>query len=138
MLCVEDYIDALEWSQTVGGLEGLIARADANTKAIADWVAKTDWVDFLASRPETRSNTSVCLKVVDPAITALPDEKQAALVKADRPLKTLLEARSRANLPVLVVDDENRLQGLVTEREMIHAILEKRGVDAPAVNGGSA
>jgi phosphoserine aminotransferase len=82
MLCVEDYIDALEWSQTVGGLEGLIARADANTKAIADWVSKTDWVDFLASRPETRSNTSVCLKVVDPAITALPDDKQAALVKA--------------------------------------------------------
>jgi ABC-type proline/glycine betaine transport system ATPase subunit len=71
-------------------------------------------------------------------IPAWRTRKQAALVKADRPLKTLLEARSRANLPVLVVDDENRLQGLVTEREMIHAILEKRGVDAPAVNGGSA
>jgi phosphoserine aminotransferase len=82
MLCVEDYIDALEWSQKVGGLEGLIGRADANTKAIADWAAKTPWVDFLANSADIRSNTSVCLKVVDPAITALPDDKQAAFVKA--------------------------------------------------------
>ena len=82
MLCVEDYIDALEWSQKVGGLEGLIARADRNTKTIADWVAKTPWVDFLAKSADIRSNTSVCLKVVDPAITALPDDKQAAFVKA--------------------------------------------------------
>ncbi len=82
MLCVEDYIDALEWSQKVGGLEGLIGRADANTKAIADWAAKTPWVDFLAKSADIRSNTSVCLKVVDPAITALPDDKQAAFVKA--------------------------------------------------------
>ncbi len=82
MLCVEDYIDALEWSQKVGGLEGLIGRADANTKAIADWAAKTPWVDFLAKSDDIRSNTSVCLKVVDPAITALPDDKQAAFVKA--------------------------------------------------------
>ncbi len=82
MLCVEDYIDALEWSQKVGGLEGLIGRADANTKAIADWAAKTPWVDFLANSPDIRSNTSVCLKVVDPAITALPDDKQAAFVKS--------------------------------------------------------
>lgn len=82
MLCVEDYIDALEWSQKVGGLEGLIGRADANTKTIADWVAKTPWVDFLAKSADIRSNTSVCLKVVDPAISALPDDKQAAFVKA--------------------------------------------------------
>jgi phosphoserine aminotransferase len=82
MLCVEDYIDALEWSQKVGGLEGLIGRADANTKTIADWVARTPWVDFLAKSADIRSNTSVCLKVVDPAITALPDDKQAAFVKA--------------------------------------------------------
>jgi phosphoserine aminotransferase len=82
MLCVEDYIDALEWSQKVGGLEGLIGRADANTKAIADWAAKTPWVDFLAKSADIRSNTSVCLKVVDPAIAALPDDKQAAFVKA--------------------------------------------------------
>lgn len=71
-------------------------------------------------------------------IPAWRSRSQAPLVRADRPLKTLLEARSRANLPVLVVDDGGRLQGLVTEREMIHAMLEKRGVDAPAVNGGVA
>jgi len=82
MLCVEDYIDALNWAKSVGGLKGLIARADANTKALADWVAKTDWVDFLASVPATRSNTSVCLKVVDPAITALAEDAQAAFAKA--------------------------------------------------------
>lgn len=88
MLCVEDYIDALNWGKTVGGLEGLIARADANTKAIADWVEKTPWIDFLAADPAIRSNTSVCLKVSDPAITALSDEAQAAFAKT---LASLLE-----------------------------------------------
>jgi phosphoserine aminotransferase len=82
MLCVEDYIDALQWAKTVGGLEGLIGRADANSKAIADWVARTDWVDFLAVSANIRSNTSVCLKVVDPAITALSSDEQAAFVKS--------------------------------------------------------
>ena len=81
MLCVEDYIDALQWSKSIGGLEGLIGRADANLKAIADWAAKTDWVDFLASDVAIRSNTSVCLRIVDPAITALSTEQQAAFVK---------------------------------------------------------
>ncbi len=81
MLCVEDYIDALQWSKSIGGLDGLIARADANLKAMADWVAKTDWVDFLAGDAAIRSNTSVCLKIVDPAITALSTEQQAAFVK---------------------------------------------------------
>jgi len=81
MLCVEDYIDALQWSKSIGGLEGLIGRADANLKAIADWAAKTPWVDFLASDVAIRSNTSVCLKIVDPAITALSSEQQAAFVK---------------------------------------------------------
>jgi phosphoserine aminotransferase len=82
MLCVEDYIDALVWAKSVGGLKGMIARADANTKAIADWVAKSPWIDFLATRPDIRSNTSVCLKVVDPAITALAPDAQAAFAKA--------------------------------------------------------
>ena len=82
MLCVEDYIDALLWGKSVGGLKGLIARADANAKAIADWAAKTPWIDFLARVPATRSNTSVCLKVVDQAVTALPAEAQAAFAKA--------------------------------------------------------
>ena len=81
MLCVEDYIDALQWSKSIGGLDGLIGRADANLKAIADWAAKTPWVDFLASSVAIRSNTSVCLKIVDPAITALSSEQQAAFVK---------------------------------------------------------
>ncbi|WP_322515890.1 phosphoserine transaminase [Rhodopseudomonas palustris] len=81
MLCVEDYIDALNWAKSVGGLKGLIGRADANTKAITDWQAKTPWVDFLAADPAIRSNTSVCLKVVDPAITALSPEAQADFAK---------------------------------------------------------
>jgi len=74
MLCLEDYMDALGFVESVGGLKGTIARSDANAAVIADWVAKTPWVDFLAARPETRSNTSVCLKVVDPEIAALPPE----------------------------------------------------------------
>ena len=81
MLCVEDYIDALQWSKSIGGLDGLIGRADANLKAIADWAAKTPWVDFLASDVAIRSNTSVCLRIVDPAITALSTEEQATFVK---------------------------------------------------------
>ncbi len=81
MLCVEDYLDALEWAQSIGGLKALHARADANAKVIADWVARTSWIDFLTRDPALRSNTSVCLKVVDPAVTRLPGEAQAAFVK---------------------------------------------------------
>ncbi len=82
LLCVEDYIDALRWAQRLGGGKALIARADANAKVISDWVAATPWVDFLASAPATRSNTSVCLKVVDPHIAALTADAQAAFAKA--------------------------------------------------------
>lgn len=82
MLCVEDYLDALAWARDVGGLPGLCARADRNAKVIADWVARTDWVDFLAGDPATRSNTSVCLKIVDPAVVQLPAEEQAKAAKA--------------------------------------------------------
>jgi phosphoserine aminotransferase len=82
MLCVEDYLDALVWGKSVGGLKGLVARADANEKALADWVARTPWIDFLASDPKVRSNTSVCLKVVDPAVLKLPADAQAKFVKA--------------------------------------------------------
>jgi phosphoserine aminotransferase len=81
MLCVEDYLDTLQWAQSVGGLKALIARADANTTVIARWVARTPWVDFLAKDPATRSNTSVCLKVVDAAVTNLPADAQAAFAK---------------------------------------------------------
>ena len=81
MLCVEDYLDALNWGKSVGGLKALIARADANTKVLADWKAKTPWIDFLAKDPAIRSNTSVCMKVVDPAITSLTPDAQADFAK---------------------------------------------------------
>ena len=81
MLCVEDYLDALNWAKSVGGLKALIARADANAKVLADWKAKTPWIDFLAKNPAIRSNTSVCMKVVDPSITALTPEAQADFAK---------------------------------------------------------
>ncbi|HLJ01038.1 MAG TPA: phosphoserine transaminase [Bradyrhizobium sp.] len=81
MLCVEDYLDALNWAKSVGGLKGLMARADANTKMLVDWQAKTPWIDFLAKNPAIRSNTSVCLKVTDPAIAALPSDAQIDFIK---------------------------------------------------------
>jgi len=81
MLCVEDYLDALTWAKSVGGLKALIARADANTKVLADWKARTPWIDFLAKDPAIRSNTSVCMKVVDPAITALSAAAQGDFAK---------------------------------------------------------
>jgi phosphoserine aminotransferase len=81
MLCVEDYLDAIEWAKSAGGLSALRARADANARVIADWVARTPWIDFLARDPMLRSNTSVCLKVVDPAVSRLPADAQAAFVK---------------------------------------------------------
>jgi phosphoserine aminotransferase len=81
MLCVEDYLDALTWAKSVGGLKALIARADANTRVLADWKAKTPWIDFLARDPKIRSNTSVCMKVVDPAITSLTPDAQSDFAK---------------------------------------------------------
>jgi phosphoserine aminotransferase len=81
MLCVEDYLDTLAWAKSVGGLKGMVARADANAGAVHDWIAKTPWIDNLASDAKTRSNTSVCLKIVDPAITALSVDAQWAFVK---------------------------------------------------------
>jgi len=68
MLAVEDYLVALDWARSVGGLEGMIARADANTAAITGFVETHDWIDFLATDPATRSNTSVCLKFTDDQI----------------------------------------------------------------------
>ena len=78
MLCVEDALDALKWASSIGGLQAMQARADQNLAVLADWVAKTPWVDFLAATPDIRSNTSVCLKVVDAEVAALPAEAQAA------------------------------------------------------------
>jgi len=81
MLCVEDYLDTLAWAKSIGGLPALYARADANARVIADWVARTPWIAFLAGDPAIRSNTSVCLKVVDPAVLKLVPEAQAKFVK---------------------------------------------------------
>ncbi len=81
MLCVEDYLDALNWGKSIGGLKALIGRADANTRVIADWVAKTPWIDFLAKDASIRSNTSVCLKFTDPAVTSLNADAQSDFAK---------------------------------------------------------
>ena len=81
MLCVEDYLDTLQWAKSIGGLKALMARASANEKAIADWVARTPWIAFLADDPAIRSNTSVCLKVVDPAVLKLAPDAQAKFIK---------------------------------------------------------
>jgi len=71
MLCVEDHLDGLAWAQRIGGLPALVGRANDNLQVITDWVARTGWVDFLAEAPSVRSNTSVCLKIVDPDVTAM-------------------------------------------------------------------
>ncbi len=81
MLCVEDYIDALDWASSLGGLSGLMDRANRNFAVLDAWVAGTSWVDFLAEVPETRSNTSVCLKLVDPDVAAMDSNAQSAFVK---------------------------------------------------------
>jgi phosphoserine aminotransferase len=81
MLCVEDYLDALAWAKSTGGLRALIARADANAKVIADWVARTPWIEFLADDPAVRSNTSVCLKIIDGSVSRLGAEAQNVFVK---------------------------------------------------------
>ena len=82
MLCVEDYVDALEWAKSVGGLKGLQARANKNFAVLANWVEKTPWVAFLAKKEAERSNTSVCFEVVDPAIKALSADAQNAFAKS--------------------------------------------------------
>ena len=81
MLAVEDAIDGLKWAEGAGGVDGLIKRSEANLSAIARWVSHTPWVDFLAEKPETRSCTSICLKIVDPWFTALSEDAQAEVAK---------------------------------------------------------
>jgi phosphoserine aminotransferase len=93
LMCVEDYIDALNWGNSLGGLDALIGRADANSGALSDWVERTPWVDFLATDPKVRSNTSVCLKIVDPAVAALPLAAEAAFAKS---IENLLEKEKAA------------------------------------------
>lgn len=93
MVCVEDALDGLAWGETLGGGSALIARSDANLAAIAEWVARSDWADFLASDPAVRSSTSVCLKIVDPWFESLDAELQASVPKK---LDALLEAEGAA------------------------------------------
>jgi phosphoserine aminotransferase len=93
MLCVEDALDGLKWAESLGGLSALVGRSQSNLKTIEDWVEQTDWVDFLAVEPMTRSNTSVCLKVVDPWFIALTAEEQAKVIKK---LVALLETEQVA------------------------------------------
>jgi phosphoserine aminotransferase len=88
MLCTEDYLDALKWVSSIGGLSAMYRRADDNAAAIARWAEKTPWIDFLAEDPKTRSNTGVCLKIVDSRVTALPAAGQAEFAKK---LSDLLE-----------------------------------------------
>lgn len=81
MLCVEDYLDALNWAKSLGGLNALVARANANAQVIHDFCDQTDWLDNLAKDPATRSNTSVCLTITDADVAALDEDAQAAFAK---------------------------------------------------------
>ena len=81
MLCVEDYLDALDWAGKIG-LPGLIKKSQANLKVVADWVAKIDWIEFLADDPNVRSNTSVCLSVTHPKIKALGNDEKSKFLKS--------------------------------------------------------
>jgi len=93
MLCVEDALDSLRWAESVGGLRGLMARSRANLATIAAWVTRTDWIDFLAEDPATRSCTSVCLKLTAPWVAALPGDAQWAVAKR---IAALLESEGVA------------------------------------------
>lgn len=81
MLCVEDYIDALKWAISIGGLDALHKRANANATALGEWVQRTDWIDYLCADSAIRSNTSICLKIIDAEIAALEEPEQRAFVK---------------------------------------------------------
>jgi phosphoserine aminotransferase len=93
MLCVEDALDSLRWAESVGGLRGLIARCEASLAVIAAWVEGRDWIDFLAEEPDTRSCTSVCLRLTAPWVAALPADRQWAVAKR---IAALLEAEGVA------------------------------------------
>ncbi len=94
MLATEDALDSLRWAESIGGLPALIARSTANLAAVAAWVEKTDWVDFLAKNPATRSSTSICLEIVDPWFIALGSNERA---KAAKRIGALLDAEGAAH-----------------------------------------
>lgn len=93
MIAVEDALDGLIWSEKMSGLAGLIARSESNLMAVEQWVEATDWVDFLAEEPKTRSNTSICLKIVDPWFTGLSEDGQQ---EAAKKIASLLEKENVA------------------------------------------
>lgn len=93
MLCVEDALDGLLWAESIGGLPGLIRRSEANLTTITRWVEQSSWAAFLAEKPETRSCTSICLKIVDDWFTGLSPDKQAESAKK---LAKLLEKQEVA------------------------------------------
>lgn len=82
MLCVEDALDGLKWAESIGGLPALIARSQANLKSIEDWVAQSSWAGFLAEEKSSRSSTSICLKIKDPAFSALSADEQSMHAKS--------------------------------------------------------
>jgi phosphoserine aminotransferase len=88
MVAVEDYLDALNWAESVGGLKGLIKRSNDNLSALEAWIAASNWAGFLAEDPAIRSNTSVCIKITHPWFAALNDEAKA---EAAKKLASLLE-----------------------------------------------
>ena len=123
MLCVEDALDGLAWAESVGGLAGLVARAEGNLRVVADWVARTPWVDFLASDPTTRSCTSICLRVADPWFAALDEKAQADAIKK---LVALLEKEGVAYDVASYRDAPPGLRvwgGATVEREDLEALL---------------
>jgi phosphoserine aminotransferase len=93
MLAVEDYLDTLKWAESIGGLKALIARVDSNFTVLDRWVRESDWADFLAQNQGSRSHTSVCLKITDPAFTKLEEEPRYEIVKK---LASLLEKEGAA------------------------------------------
>ena len=93
MLAVEDYVDALKWAEDIGGLPTLLQRSADNLAVLSDWVALTDWVDFLCAEEAYRSNTSICLKIVDSDVVAMDEDAQAAFAKR---IATLLDAEGAA------------------------------------------
>ena len=93
MIATEDVLDALRWAERLGGMPGLIDRAEANFTTVANWVEATDWVAFLPESPQIRSSTSICLKIVDPWFVALDPAAQRAVTKQ---VAGLLEAEGVA------------------------------------------
>ena len=81
MLCVEDQLDALRWAESIGGLDALVRRSEANLAALAEWVIQSGWADFLAANADCRSSTSVCLKIIDPWFLALMSDRRAEFAK---------------------------------------------------------